>query len=54
MMFDTHERETCYPLTFGHRPYIFAAKPPPQPRTLNLEPDTTIPIHSIPEVMYEL
>ena len=24
-------RETRHPQTFGHRPYIFAAKPPPQP-----------------------
>ena len=28
------KRETCYPLTFGHRPIYIAAKLPPQPWTL--------------------
>ena len=34
-MFGNSKRETCYPLTFGHRPIYIAAKLPPQPRTLN-------------------
>ena len=51
-MFDTHERETCYPLTFGHRHIYIRGEA--ATTTLNPEPDTTIPIHSILEVMYEL
>ncbi len=29
-VFGISKRETCNPLTFGHRPYIFAAEPLPQ------------------------
>ena len=30
-MIGNSKRETCYPLTFGHRPIYIAAKLPPQP-----------------------
>ena len=30
-MLGNSKRETCYPLTFGHRPIYMAAKLPPQP-----------------------
>ena len=30
-MIGNSKRETCYPLTFGHRPIYTAAKLPPQP-----------------------
>ena len=33
-MIGNSKRETCYPLTFVHRPIYIAAKLPPQPRTL--------------------
>ena len=39
-MIGNSKRETCYLLTFGHRPIYIAAKLPPQPRTLNPEPKT--------------
>ena len=37
-MIGNSKRETCYPLTFGHRPIYIAAKLPPQPTTLNPQP----------------
>ncbi len=39
-MIGNSKRETCYPLTFGHRPIYIAAKLLPQPRTPNPEPKT--------------